>query len=184
MGDGDVEPRLFGDDSNDDKRDPRVYRNPRTEQPLVVPYGEALKAERPYRAHQLHLRGLSWGQVAAEEGYLNAQAAKYDVDTWLEQGRALVQDSVRRDMLRTEVARLDELQATVWPMAMKGHLPAVRQVMDLVMNRAKLIGLGTFSKSDEDESDLTPETVIIPGDDTGFVSHLQALTVAKDETGG
>ena len=178
MAGDEVEPRLFG---GDDGKDPRVYRNPRTEQPLVVPYGEALKAERPYRAHQAHLRGLSWGQVAAEEGYLNAQAAKYDVDTWLEAGKALVQDSVRRDMLRTETARLDELQATVWPMAMKGHLPAVRQAMDLIVTRAKLLGLGTYSKSDEDESDLTPETVIIPGEDTGFTSALRLIAEEKPD---
>ncbi len=66
------------------------------------------------------------------------------------------------DELRaTEVARLDALQAAVWPAAMAGDLEAVRQVTALIEKRARLLGLYPTGKHKPEEP-LRPMTVIVP----------------------
>lgn len=66
------------------------------------------------------------------------------------------------DELRaTEVARLDALQAVVWPVAMAGNLEAVRQVTALIEKRARLLGLYPTGWHKPEEP-LRPVTVIVP----------------------
>ncbi len=66
------------------------------------------------------------------------------------------------DALRaTEVARLDALQAAVWPAAMAGDVEAVRQVAALIEKRARLLGLYPAGRH-EPEKPLRPVTVVVP----------------------
>lgn len=150
-----------------------VFRNPETNQPVAVPKEVVLQAERPYRAYQQHLAGFTWSQIAAQEQYADAAAAQYDVSRYLDEGRALVADSHKRDLLMTEVQRINTLQAAIWPQAMSGHLPAIRSVLDLIITRAKFLGLESASLAVEDSDTTAPRTVIVPNDTQGYQDALR-----------
>ncbi len=72
-------------------------------------------------------------------------------------GRPGGQDELRA----TEVARLDALQAAVWPAAMAGDLEAVRQATVLIEKRARLLWLYPIGRHKPKEP-LRPVTVIVP----------------------
>lgn len=62
----------------------------------------------------------------------------------------------------TEVARLDALQAALWPSVMAvGHVDGVAQVLAIIERRAKLLGLYPQGKHRAEEP-LRPVTVIVP----------------------
>lgn len=135
-----------------------VFRNP-DGKPIAVPEEVVLEAERPYRAFKLHQQGLEWDLVAAREKYPTASAAEYDVRRYLREGKALVSDYTRREMLTLEVARLNALQAKAWPMAMEGHLPSMMFCSDQVMRRIKVLKLDEMQEGDEELSG--PRTVVV-----------------------
>src|SRR5690348_13924498 len=81
-----------------------------TGQPVVIPDAVATAAERAYRAYKMHIGGKSWQEIANEEQYPSARAAKADVDRYMDEASALVADRTARKMLNLEVARLDALQ--------------------------------------------------------------------------
>lgn len=146
-----------------------VFRNS-VGQPVAVPEDVVAQGERPYRAYQLHIAGKSWAEIAREEQYADAGAAAYDVKRYIDEGKALVTTRTRRDQLQLEVARLDALQAIVWDQARTGHLPAIKEAVNIIMSRSKILGLAEMS---EDEAGSGgPTTVIIPhGDD--LTEHLK-----------
>ncbi len=149
-----------------------VFRN-EVNQPVAVPEGVVLEADRTYRAYKLHERGHSWAEVAAVEGYTNGRAAMYDVHRWLDEGRALISDRTRRDMLQVEVARLDALQAAVWPEAMRGKVPAAQFCLQTIATRVKMLKLDELQ---DNEEELTgPKTVIVPVDDGGYLQVLERV---------
>lgn len=149
-----------------------VFRN-EVGQPVAVPERTVLENDRTYRAYQLHERGKSWAEVAVHEGYDNARQAMYEVQRWLDEGRALISERTRRDMLQTEIARLDRMQDAIWDDAIKGKIPAVREVTNLVITRIKVLKLDEMR---EDEEQITgPRTVIVPQDDGGYLEVLQGV---------
>lgn len=165
-------------DDDDDMGKVLVFRNPETGQPVAVPTEVALMAERPYRAWHLHQAGLTWREIASQEGYADARAAQYDVSRYMQEGAALVADHSRRDLMEVEIARLNTLQATIWPQAMKGHLPAVREVMNLGITRVKFLEMIAAIPQVSDTG-MDQGTVIIPGGDSDYITTLQQ--VAGDE---
>jgi hypothetical protein len=140
--------------------------------PVAVPQDVVIESERPYRAYHLHLRGLNWEQVALQEGYASAEAARYDVRRYLDEGRSLVQDLTRKQLLERELARLDLLQAAVWPKAMEGNLPAVSVAHGLVLSRAKLLRLDQDIR-DEPEPGSEGAGVVIGGDERSYSAALE-----------
>lgn len=158
-------------DDDDEGAKVLVFRNP-TGDPISVPEAIVEENDRTYRASQMHLRGASWKAIALAENYLDAKAAKGDVDRYMAEARALIGERTRAEMLQTEVARLDFLQAAVWDQAAKGHLPAVRSVLDLVITRVKILGLDQPLTQEELGG---PRTVVIPMSDEDYISSLQQL---------
>lgn len=150
---------------NDDKPDADVlvFRNPITERPVAVPEQVVLEAERPYRAYLAHLGGTSWPLIAVDEGYADVQAAQRDVQRYLQEGRAVVADYRRREMLAMEIARLDALQTAIWANAMGGHLPSVTACMNLIITRVRLLALDQ-GEADTGDDELDAKTVVIPAD--------------------
>lgn len=148
------------EDSTDDNV--LVFRNSASE-PVVVPQRIALAEDEIYQAYQEHLAGESWDLIAAKHGYINAAAARAAVARYADEARNLLSTHTRRHLLATEVARLDALQAVVWSQAMKGHLPAVKVVLDLVMCRVKVLGLDQGTEADDPAG--SPTTVVIDADD-------------------
>lgn len=146
-----------------------AFRNSAGE-PVVVPTAVATEAERAYRCYQKRLEGIPWEVIAREEQYPSAAACKADVDRYLAEARSLVVESSAKEMLRTEMARMDMLQTFIWGAAEDGSIPAVSEIRQLIMGRAKLavyLGQGMTEESD------TTQTVVVPRDSGHYLATLQ-----------
>ena len=144
-----------------------VFRGP--DRPVAVPEEVVLSAQREYRAYLAHQKGMSWAEVAEREKYPSADAARFDVRRYLTEGRALVTEWSRVEMLHIELARLDALQASIWDAAVGGKLPAVALARDLIMSRIKIL------KLDEavDEDETRARTVVVYGDTDSYSAALE-----------
>lgn len=148
-----------------------VFRND-VGQPVAVPEAVVMEAERPYRAYKAMMSGVSWADIARQEGYSDAAAARYDVQRYVEEGKSLVAMNSRRDQLQLEVARLDALQAAHWDDAIhKKHLPAAKFVLDTIVVRSKLLSLAEMTEAEGGSEQ--PTTVIVPSE--GYQEHLESL---------
>ena len=149
-----------------------VFRN-EVSQPVSIPQATVLENDRTYRSYQKHEQGHSWAQIAAMEDYDNARQVMYEVQRWLDEGRALISDRTRRDMLQMEVARMDALQAAVWPDAMKGKIPAAQFALQCIAARIKTLHLDEMQDGEEELAG--PRTVIVPNDEGGFLEVLERV---------
>lgn len=156
-------------DDDEDTGTVLVFRN-NNGAPIAVPEDIVEENDRTFRAAQMQLQGASWKAIALAEGYVDANAAKSDVKRYRDEATALLTEHSRKDLLALEVARLDALQAAVWQQAMKGHLPAVNVVRDLIMSRIKVLQLDQPSQEEEITG---PRTVVIPHDDDEYAAELQ-----------
>jgi len=146
-----------------------VFRNA-TGSPVAVPSSVVTEAERAYRCHQMRIQGVSWGEIAQQENYTSAGAAKSDVDRYMAEARSLVVEASAREMLTLEVNRLDALQQAMWTNAMSGHVPSAQLIMNIIVNRAKLVGLDPEKMSEEADK---ARTVVVPDNPDGYLAALQ-----------
>ena len=116
-----------------------------------------LAAWRKARAVELAVEGHTYDTIAREVGFANRGTAYRVVRKALDETKV---DNVQQ-LRETEVARLDALQAAIWPAAMAGHLDAVQQVAAIIDKRAKLLGLYPAGKH-RAQKPLRPDTVIVP----------------------
>lgn len=101
---------------------------------------QAKTAHRRAQAIALLLAGVDYDTIADRLEYSSRGAATKDVWRALEQNRLEEKQAV--DQLRQiEGARLDRLQAAVWPEALKGNLKAVETVRRLIAERIRLFGV-------------------------------------------
>jgi hypothetical protein len=92
--------------------------------------------ERRRRAVELRLAGATYQVIADRLGWSGPSGAHQEV------ARALRAGECAADQLRElELARLDVLQAAVWPKAVTGGLKAVDAVLAIMKRRARLLGL-------------------------------------------
>jgi hypothetical protein len=146
-----------------------AFRNADKE-PVVVPTAVATEAERAYRAYGMRIGGKSWAQIAEEERYPSATAAKADVDLYLAEGRSLVVEKSAKDMLTLEMARLDAMQAYLWPGVTMGAIPAITEARHIIMSRARLaVALGQGLTDSQDGA----HTVVIGGTEGNYLGTLQ-----------
>lgn len=160
------------DDTKD--ADVLVFVNP-SQTPIPVPSEVAYEANRAYRAYQLHRGGKNWHQVAEEEGYATAGAARYEVRQWLTEAQALVSDFSRREMLSFTLDQINQLQQAVWEKALEGHLPSFDRALSTVMARAKLLKLDETIDGDEEQGG--PRTVVVQVD--GYADTLQRVIAGE-----
>ncbi len=116
-----------------------------------------LAAWRKATAVELAVEGHTYDTIAKQVGYAYRGTAHRVVRQALDERIADNVDELRA----TEVARLDALQAAVWPAAMAGDLEAVRQVTALIEKRARLLGLYPTGRHKPEEP-LRPVTVMVP----------------------
>lgn len=116
-----------------------------------------LAAWRKARAVELAVQGQTYDAIAREVGFSNRGTAYRVVRRALDEQIA---DNVQQ-LRETEVARLDALQAALWPAAMAGNLEAAQQVAFIIDKRARLLGLYPLGKH-KAEKPLEPVTVIVP----------------------
>jgi hypothetical protein len=186
---------VVGDDWDDPKPvavpkpDPRdlppqqtlqVFRGP-TGQPVAVPAQIVAESERPYRAYEKHTQGYTWEQVAEAENYPDWRAAKMDVLRYLEEGRALVEDFSRKQLLEREIARLDMVMALAFPYAQKGSAPHMNIILGTIGSRAKLLRLDQDVRDDDDT--LQGRTVVAPADPEEFMTALARVPGVEDRRG-
>lgn len=148
-----------------------VFRRPGDQRPVAVPPEVVIASERPYRAYQLKVSGARWEDVALAESYPTPEAARADVERYLAEGKSLVEEFRRKELLSLEIARLDALQLALWPLALQGNIAAVNSAMSLVMNRAKLLRLDQDIR--EDENTIEGRTVVAPVDEEGYAAALR-----------
>lgn len=154
-----------------------AFRNSAGE-PVVVPDAVATEAERAYRAYKLNRDGLDWHSIAEMEMYPSARAAKADVDRYLAEARALVVEKSAKEMLSLEMARLNHYTFQLREGIEKGSIIAITEARHLVMARARLaLALGASLTEDN----AGGRTVVIPGDDDGYVATLKEA--AGDQPG-
>ena len=146
-----------------------VFRNPAGD-PIAVPADIVTAAERAYRCYMARVGGQSWAEIAEQEQYPSARACQYDVDRYTKEAMSLVVESSAREMLTLEVARLDALQHALWLSAMTGHVPSATFCLNVVINRAKLIGLDPDRMGAELNSS---RTVVVPQAEDDFLQTLK-----------
>jgi hypothetical protein len=146
-----------------------AFRNSNSE-PVVVPTAVATEAERAFRCYRDHISGKDWHTIATEQGYPSPRACKADVDRYLEEARSLVVEKSAKEMLRTEISRLDMLQTFAWESASKGSIPAISEIRQLVMGRAKLVA---YLNQDLVDNGDTTQTVVVPGEAGAYVATLK-----------
>ncbi len=86
---------------------------------------------------ELAIEGHTYDQIAAEVGYANRGTAYKVVQAALGARTVAGVDALRS----VESARLNALQAALWPDAMAGDVSAVQAVLKIVMQRCRLVGL-------------------------------------------
>lgn len=150
-----------------------VLRNPATNTPVAVPDEIIAEEDRPYRAHLLHLGGISWDEIAKLEFWPDGATAAAAVQRYLNEGRAVWADWRRAEGIATEVARLDALQAAVWRPAIAGNIPAVHEALGIIWKRIKLLRFDEREPGDTTDGEPMPTTVVIGS--THYARELQVL---------
>ncbi len=116
-----------------------------------------LAAWRKAKAVELAVEGHTYDTIAEQVGFANRGTAHRVVRKALDEQ---VAENVQQ-LRETELARLDALQAALWPAAMAGHLDAAQQVADIIDKQARLLGLYPTGRH-KPEKPLEPVTVIVP----------------------
>jgi len=96
-------------------------------------------AERQAKAVQMRMEGANYEAIGREIG-TTAMGAHKAVTKWLDTVRNQTAETAAQ-MLTVELARLDELQSSLWQDAKAGKLPVIDRVLAISDRRAKLLGL-------------------------------------------
>ena len=141
-------------------------------EPLAIPrvngrhQDKSLARARRQRAIELRMTGMTYQAIADEMGYKNPGS----VYTIIKQAQTQHLGSVTEDYRTTELARLDALQAALWPAAMRGRVSAVGAVLRIIQARGRLLGLYDSVRTDSkgqngwDNCQGPPTVVINPRD--------------------
>ena len=118
---------------------------------------KALAQWRKARAVELAVAGASYGAIAAEVGYSHRGTAYKAVHKALAER---ITEGVEQ-LRRLEAARLDALQAALWPQAMVGDTAAVNAVLRIIEQRARVLGIGAAGPTET--GTRLPTTVVVSG---------------------
>ena len=123
---------------------------------------------------ELRRAGLTWQSIAEETGYADHTGAYAAYKRAIKRTMQQPADELREQ----ELDRIDRLQLAAWPNAMKGDTKSIMKIVKLMERRARLLGLDTPIKI---EQDITTWN----GDDSidRAVKDLAALFIANNATG-
>ncbi len=119
-----------------------------------------LASARRTRAIELKLQGLTHQQIADDLGYAN----KGTVYRLIQEAQAARLGDTADEHRQVEMARLDALQAALWPRAVTGDVAAVEGVRKLIDSRCRLLGLAGARRSPA-ATCTQPQTVVLQDDD-------------------
>jgi hypothetical protein len=136
----------------------------------AVPSPELVDKE--VKVLELRRAGLTWQRIAEETGYADHTGAYAAYKRAIKRTMQQPADELRE----AELDRIDRLQLALWPKAMKGDNASINTIVRLMERRARLLGLDTPIKIQQDITTWT-------GDDSidRAVRDLAALLTANDE---
>ena len=136
----------------------------------AVPSPELVDKE--VKVLELRRAGLTWQRIAEETGYADHTGAYAAYKRAIKRTMQQPADELRE----AELDRIDRLQLALWPKAMKGDNASINTIIRLMERRARLLGLDTPIKIQQDITTWT-------GDDSidRAVRDLAALLTANDE---
>lgn len=150
-----------------------VLRNPITQRAVAVPDEIVSEAERDYKAYQLHRRGKSWTEIAQDGLYESADAAAASVKRYLDEGRAIIQELTRTEIIATEVDVLRAYRDSLWDAATGGSTKAVMASLAIHDRWVRLFGL-----DQAEAGDAAVQTVVVPSEE--FIAELRLASEAAD----
>lgn len=125
--------------------------------------------EKSRLAYTMRQDGKSWYTIAKVLG-VSESTIKTSVSRAMEEAAAMISTESKRQLLALEVDRLDRLQETVWMDAMRGDLQAVRTAIQVILARAKVLGLDAIP-----DTSITNNTLVVTGSSEEYVAALRAI---------
>ena len=95
---------------------------------------------------ELRRAGLTWQSIAEETGYADHTGAYAAYKRAIKRTMQQPADELREQ----ELDRIDRLQLAAWPNAMKGDTKSIMTIVKLMERRARLLGLDTPIKIEQD----------------------------------
>lgn len=125
---------------------PKAKKDPSQKSPPGRRRGELLSSPRRVAAQvrvadaiALRIGGASFNQIATQCGYKDGKAAWEAV---MENVRRMVREPTA-ELVTLELARLDGMFLTAYPLARNGSLTAIDRCIKIMERRARLLGLDT-----------------------------------------
>lgn len=113
------------------------------------------RALRRQRCVELAAQGRTYDEIAATVGFSHRSAARKAVIAALSE---VTVESVT-NYRNVEIARLDALQAAIWPDALDGDVTAVDRVLKVIAARCRLLGL---DQHDNNQGGVGGATLVSP----------------------
>ena len=135
----------------------------------AVPEPELVDKE--IKVLELRRAGLTWQRIAEETGYATHVGAYAAYKRAIKRTQQQPADELREQ----ELDRIDRLQLALWPKAMKGDNASINTIVRLMERRARLLGLDTAIKIQQDITTWTGDESI-----DRAVRDLAALLTAND----
>ena len=135
----------------------------------AVPSPELVDKE--VKVLELRRAGLTWQRISEETGYADASGAYLAYKRAIKRTMQQPADELREQ----ELDRIDRLQLALWPKAMKGDNASINTIVRLMERRARLLGLDTPIKIQQDVTTWTGDEYI-----DRAVRELAALLTAND----
>jgi len=110
----------------------------------AVPAPELVDKE--IKVLELRRAGLTWQRIAEETGYADHTGAYAAYKRAIRRTQQQPADELREQ----ELDRIDRLQLALWPKAMKGDAQSINTIIRLMERRARLLGLDTPIKIEQD----------------------------------
>ena len=136
----------------------------------AVPSPELVDKE--VKVLELRRAGLTWQRIAEETGYADHTGAYAAYKRAIKRTMQQPADELRE----AELDRIDRLQLALWPKAMKGDNASINTIVRLMERRARLLGLDTPIKIQQDITTWTGDESI-----DRAVRDLAALLTTNDE---
>ena len=102
--------------------------------------------DREVKVLELRRAGLTWQRISEEVGYADHTGAYAAYKRAIKRTQQQPADELREQ----ELDRIDRLQLALWPKAMKGDNASVNTIVRLMERRARLLGLDTPIKIQQD----------------------------------
>jgi AraC-like DNA-binding protein len=102
--------------------------------------------DREIKVLELRRAGLTWQRISEETGYADASGAYLAYKRAIKRTMQQPADELREQ----ELDRIDRLQLALWPKAMKGDNASINTIIRLMERRARLLGLDTPIKIQQD----------------------------------